>query len=310
MRVRTLGTAMRTLGLPLRSSLLFIALPLAVLQAAETPPTYSINLAPAQKVGTRYNLISDLTNESQTQVAMTMPGASAPQKQEQTHQLVAHFEGETEVLAIFPNGSVQKANLTVGTFIATSEGQPLPGLPAAGQKIVAEVNDGQKSYTVDGKPAEANLAKLLSEIIDLGDEKYTDQDRFGPAGAVPVGATWPVNSTALMTELKKDNDVDMSSAKGTVKLDAIQGKGADQQAVFTGVFVVQGAKPTLPPGMVVDSMTMSGGLSGTVPTSTQGILKKTMTRSMQMAAHGSGNGIDIKVDSTGKEMVVAEVKFH
>jgi hypothetical protein len=287
-----------------------IALAPQFANAVDAPAGITVNLAPAQKVGTTFSLVSDFTDESQTHIAMTMPGATAPQKQEQTQEMIAHFEGEAEVLATFPNGSIQKVSLTAKMFIATSEGQPLPGLPAVGAKVVAEKTGNKKTYTIDGQPASANVAKLLDEMIDLGDEKYTDQDVFGPTGPVVVGGTWPVNSAALMTELKQAGDIEMSGAKGTAKLDAVKGSGADQVATVTAVFTVQGAKPTLPQGMAVDSMTMSGGLAGTVPATTKGVLKETMTISMEMNAHGTGNGINIKIDSAGKEKMVMEVTFH
>jgi hypothetical protein len=283
---------------------------LSAANAAAAPATYTVNLAPANKVGTKFSLVTDFTDESQTDVAMTMPGSTAPQKQEQTRQVITHFEGEVEVLAIFPNESIQKMAVTVKAFIATSDGEPLPGLPGAGAKIVAENAGDKKAYTVDGQPASANVAKLLDEVIGLGNDKHTDQDIFGPTGPVAVNATWPVNSAALMMELKEGGEVQMDGAKGTVKLDTIKGSGADQVAGFSSVFTVLGAKPTLPAGITVDSMTMSGGISGDVPATTKGVERETMTASTQMAAHGSGNGIEIKIDSTGRQKKNIEVTFH
>jgi hypothetical protein len=307
---RTLVNAMFPPRQPLRTSLAMAAFWLSVANAADAPTTYAVNLAPANKVGTKFSLVTDLTTESQSDIAMTMPGATAPQKQEQSQQEIAHFEGEAEVLAIFPNDSIQKVAVTVKNFIAIGDGEPMTGLPAAGAKIVAENADGKKSYTVDDQPASANVAKLLDDIIGLGNEKRTDQDIFGPTSPVAMNATWPVNSTALIAELKEGGDMQMDGAKGTVKLDAIKGSGADQVASFSSVFVVQGAKPTLPAGMTVDSMTMSGGISGEVPATAAGVERETITRSTEMAVHGSGNGIEIKVDSAGKQKKSVEVTFH
>ncbi len=295
---------------PLRTSVATVVFSLSILHAADAPATYTVNLAPANKVGTKFSLVTDITDESQTHIAMTMPGTATPQKQEQTREMIAHFEGEAEVQAVFPNDSIQKVTVTVKSFIATSDGGPLPGMPTVGAKIVAANAGGKKTYTVDDQPASANVAKLLDEIIGLGNDKHTDQDIFGPTSPVAVNATWPVNSAALIAELKEDGEVDMDGAKGTVKLDAIKGAGADQVASFSSVFTVQGAKPTLPPGMTVDSMTMSGGISGTVPATTKGVERETMTASMEMAAHGNGNGIDIKIGSEGKQKKIIEVAFH
>jgi len=292
------------------TSLLFAPFLLGLANAADAPVTYTINLAPAMQVGTKFSLITDATDESQTHIAMTMPGTPAPQKQEQDQQIIAHLEGEAEVLGVFPNNSIQKLAVTVKTFIATSESQALPGLPVAGDKIVAEKNGANKVYTVNGQPASANVAKLLDEVIEMGDEKYTDQDVFGPTSPVAVNATWPVNPTALIAGLKTSNDIEVSGAKGTMKLDAVKGHGADQVATVTGLFTVEGAKPPLPPGMTVDSMIMSGGLAGTVPATAKGMEKETMTASMQMAAHGSGSSIEIKIDSTGKQKKTSEKTFH
>jgi len=283
---------------------------LSMANAADTPATYTVNLAPANKVGTKFSLVTDITKESQTDIAMTMPGATTPQKQSQNQEVIAHFEGEAEVLAIFPNDSIQKMTVIVKTFIATNDGEPLPGLPAAGVKIAAENTGEKKSYTVDDQPASANVAKLLDDILGLGNDKHTDQDIFGPTSPVAVDATWPVNSTALITELKEDGNMQMDGAKGTVKLDAIKGSGADQVASFSSVFTVQGAKPNLPAGVTVDSMVMSGGISGAVPASAKGVERETMEASMQMIAHGSGNGIEIKIDSAGKQKKNIEVTFH
>jgi hypothetical protein len=295
---------------PLWTALACAVVAHAVASAADAPATYTLNLGPICKVGTKFSLVTDATVESQTHISMTMPGQTEPKKTEQNQQIIAHFEGEAEVLAVFPNGSIQKLAATVKTFTATSEGQPLAGLPTADAKIVIERVGAQKSCTVDGQPASANVARVIEEVIELGDEKYTYQDVFGPPGAVAVGATWPVNSAPLMTELKGNSDISMSSAKGTVKLDAISGEGADEVASVTGVFSVQGAKPTLPDGVMVDSMTISGGMAASVPATAKGIENKRLTSSMQMTAHGSGGGIEIKLDSAGAQVKTVEVTFH
>jgi len=301
---------MFTPRLPLIASLALALYFLPFAKADDAPATYQLNLVPASKVGTKFSLITDTTDESQTDISMTMPGETAPQKKEQNQQIIAHFEGEVEVLAVFPNGSIQKLAVTVNSFIATSEGQPLPGLPGPGAKIVVEKSGVKKSCLIDDQPASANISKLIDEVIELGDDKYTDQEIFGNTSSVMVGATWPVNSTALIAELKGDSDVAMSGAKGTVKLDAVSGQGADQVATVTGIYVVEGAKPTLPAGMTVDTMNISGGLAESVPAAAKGVEKKRVTASMQMAAHGSGSGIEIKINSAGEQKKTMELTFH
>jgi len=154
------------------------------------------------------------------------------------------------------------------------------------------------------------MAKLIDEVIELGNEQNTDQEIFGNASPVTVGATWPVNAKALIAELKGDTSVAMSGAKGTVKLDAVTGSGENLVATVTGIYVVEGAKPTLPAGMTVDSMNISGGIAMTVPAVAKGVQKKRVTASMQMAAHGKGGGIEIKIDSAGEQKKTMELTFH
>jgi len=251
--------------------------------AADSAPTYTINLAPANKVGTKFTLAVDASDKQQNSLLLTIPGAPAPQSQNQNEEVVAHLEGTAEVLAIYPNGSIQKIAITVKTLQATLNGQTMPGLPAAGAKIIGERTPTSKSYTVDGQPAPASTAKVLGIVFEFGDEKRTDQDVFGPKNPVTVGASWPVNSESMIAGLKEEMGAEISGASGTMKLESIAGSGDDQVATVSGNFSLSGVKPPMPPGMTIDSATMAGNISGSVPATTKGVENQTMSMSVEPA---------------------------
>jgi len=272
--------------------------------------TYTVNISPASKVGQKETLVIDLDSKSINEIAITIPGTPAPQNQNQNVEVVAHLEGEGEVLAVFPNGEMQKGSLTVKAFTATQNGQSMPGLPAAGAKIVAEKTGTATTYTVDDKPAGADVAAVLQKVLTMNDGKHTDQEIFGPQNPVAVGATWPVNSAKMMEGLKEDLGA-VTGVNGTMKLDSITGTGANQVATVSGNFTIEGVQPPMPPGVTIDSSAFGGGLSGSVPaTTTSGTAKLTMTMNGKIAAHGDMGGASLKVNTTVDEKRTETVTFH
>ncbi len=272
--------------------------------------TYTVNISPPEKVGQKETVVIDLDAKTANQMAITIPNSPTPQNQNQNMETVAHLEGEGEVLAVFPNGGMQKGALTVKVFTATQNGQPVPGLPAAGAKIVAEKTGKTATFTVDDKPASAQVAALLQKVVSMGDDKHTDQEIFGPQNPVAVGATWPVNA-AKMIEGLKDELGAITGVNGTMKLDSITGSGDDQVATVSGNFTIEGVQPPMPPGVTIDTAAFGGSISGSIPaTATKGTGKNTETMNGKITAHGDMGGASLKLTTTVDEKKTVAVTFH
>ncbi|HTB63162.1 MAG TPA: hypothetical protein VK737_06200 [Opitutales bacterium] len=272
--------------------------------------TYTVNLSPPNKVGQKATVVVDLEYKLVNHVAITSPN-SPPQNQDSNTETKAHLEGEEEVLAVYPNGGIQKAALILKAFTATTNGRAMMGLPEAGAKIVADKSGKTTAYTVDGHPAGAPGVVLLQMILPMDDGKYTDQEKFGPQNPVAVGATWPVNSANMMDDFKDKPDGPVSGVNGTMKLDGITGTGADQVATISGNITVEGVQPSLPPGATIDTSVVASALSGSVPaTTTQGTAKKTMTTSGKIAAHGDTGGTSFKYNSTADKKQTETITYH
>jgi len=126
-------------------------------------PKYTINLSPPHQIGQKFGLVADSNENMHGSIAFVVLGVPTlgPGLNEVT---LTHLEADAEVLAVFPNGRIQKMALTVKTFSATKDGKPIPHvqLPAAGAKIVVETLSKAQRDTLKAQAAAEAAAKPAS----------------------------------------------------------------------------------------------------------------------------------------------------
>ena len=282
--------------------------------ATAAPPaaakTYTLNLTPALVVGQKFSVVTDLSDTELTKITITVPGMPAPQDQNQNTSLVAHIEADGEVLAIYPNGSAQKIALTLKAITATNNQTALPNLPAAGAKVVVEKTAGSITVTVDGQPAPAGIGKILRDVFESGDEKYTNQAMFGPKAPVAIGDSWPVDSASLLSSFKQAIG-DVSAIKGTMKLDGLTGTGDGQVAEVSGTVNIDGFKPPLPAGvnMTIDSSSGLMHMAGSIPSIAKGTDKGSTSMTIKLEAHGEQQGLQLKISTSGEQKKTSTITF-
>jgi hypothetical protein len=264
--------------------------------------TYVVNLSVPFRVGERYTLVQTRTVTERESVARDLEPPAGPQGQRH----LDHLEGEVEVLAVFPNGGVQKAALTVKTLSYVTDDrseQSVTGrrvgrkiLPA-GTKVMAESVGGKTSYRVDGKPpASTEIAASLKSVFELDDGIYSDQAAFGPAKPIsPTAANtpenpWPVNSPLIVA--KFTGKPIGNAATCTISFFSINLSGDEENPVasLTAYFSLKNLRGPFAEPILTKTGTGSVGLSGDIPAQHKGT--STMRVSKNFSFEGVGPGPD------------------
>ncbi len=280
----------------------------AALQAA-TAKSYPVNLSTPWKVGEKFG--ERRTASADMQMVMNVEAAGQPPRpmQQQQQKQSVHLDADAEVLAVFPNGGLQKVALTLRKFTGAADAKPEADLLPAGTKVVVEKNGKDKSYTVDGKPAAAELVQFLKLAVDLDDPAHTDQEVLGPKAAVAVGDAWPVNGT-LMAESLKEDFGDSVTCTGSLKLDGIKGSGASQVAAVSGTFKFDHLQLPIP-SFVVKTAEGQAELSGNLPASHSGVETRSLKLAIKLAGEAPGpNGAKLSLDMTGTQENWTEITYR
>lgn len=256
-----MGTCpMKTFRLPsLRPHVLLATLAFASFVGA-AQAAYTVNLTTPWKVGQGYN--ANVTTSETTHTVFAM---GAQKLQDQTQRRSAKLDADAKVLELYPHGGLRKAEFTVRSLLASTDGAPeTPFLPA-GTKIVAESKaDEEKTYTINGATASAEQKAILALVISLDDEKHNDQILFGPKKPVTINESWLLDGNALKASLGKDLG-DISATQGSMRLDAIEGSGDNQIAVVSGSVIFTGIKPAFPLGITPKAGVFKAVLDGRIP---------------------------------------------
>lgn len=276
-----------------------------------SPKVYNINLSRPSQVGWKFSLTSIIAEQSQSHTLITFPGADKPQSDDRDEEFNGHLEGEGEVLAVFPNGGIQKLALTVQSLTATRGGKPVANLPTFGAKIIAGHQGDKIAISVDGQPASPAVTDVLNELILLDDDSATIQDLFGPKQPIKVGATWSVDPAAMENALKSGLGGKSNGATGVMKFASLQGSDGTESATITGDFAIVEYKPGLPSTMKLDAAGIHGTLTWTVPVGGgKGTVKFLRDLSMNLDAHGTPNDTSVKLTVRGEQKRSLTMTFH
>jgi hypothetical protein len=265
-----------------------------------TAKTYKLNLSPPFKVGEKFSLSTNTTTDMDLLITATAPGMTAPQTQHQQLFGALTLEGDCEVLAVTTEGQPQKLAVTVKTLKALQNGQEIPGLPAAGDKIIAEkTGKNDKTLTVNGKPLNPELAKLIEDSFPVQSDGESDQIMFGPKGPVAVGATWSPNP-AMLADLQT-NLPSATGIDGKLKLDGVETSGDGQVAKISANLTVLGATAPLPPPLNTFPAECHVQLTGTFPSAAKGTFNQVHKTDMKFAGETDANVAHLKIDATATQ---------
>ncbi len=273
---------------------------------AAAAKTYHLNLSPTLKVGQKLGLVSSSTMNMDMNITVSAPALPAPQTQQQKQAGVIHLEADCEVLAVTTEGQAKKLAVTIKSLTATQDGKAVPGLPKAGDKIIAEkAGKNDVTLTQDDKPLSAELTQLIGDSLPLEIDGRNDQARLGPKTPVAVGATWDTGP-ALLAELQES----MPSAtgiQGQMKLDSMQGSGDSQVAKISGKLTVVGVTAPLPPPLSAIPAQCSVQISGSYPIGAKGVFDETFSVDTKFSGETDANGAHVKMDATTTQNVAQTI---
>ena len=259
---------------------------------------YQVKFTRASKVGDKYRITIASTSKSSMKMTPEMPGMPSG-----TQEFAVDFAADVEVLAVDSSGQVTKEALKIARLARTAEGQTTQVL-AAGDEVVAQVEGGEKSFTVKGAPASMEQAGTLMGLVQLATGGLTEDDMFAPSSAKKVGDSWPVNRAAIARSLAEDgNAVPEANITGTVKLLGVTKVGGVDCLDIQGDVKCTGLSATFP-GLTAEKGEFAMTFSGKYPVDLAlPALEGDQATSMSMAAKGQGEPgtPDMRVEMSGEE---------
>lgn len=259
---------------------------------------YQVRFTRASKVGDKYRISIAATNVSSMKMTPEMPGMPSGKQ-----EFAFDFASDVEVLAVDSSGQVTKETLKVVRFARTSGGETTQIL-AAGDDVVAQVENGEKTFTIKGAPADMEQAAALMGLVQLATGGLTEDDMFAPSGPKKVGDSWPVNRAAIAKSLAEDgSSIPEGNITGTVKLAGVTKVGGVDCLDVQGDVKCTGLSATFP-GLTAEKGEFAMTFSGKYPVDAAlPVLEGDQATSMSMAAKGQGEPgtPDMRVEMSGEE---------
>jgi hypothetical protein len=186
---------------------LFASLPCLSARAQD----YEIHLDRPQRAGDKYQISTTgrLTGYS----VLTRDG-----KVERTNNvdLKVDLEGVVTVLAV-SNGASIKHSISVRRLNRTEYGR-MSILAGSGTTIVASLDRGKRSYTLNGGNLGPKDREAVSLVADLKRPGFSDDALFGTRERKKVGDTWSANARLLAQALNEDETLQMENVSGNATL--------------------------------------------------------------------------------------------
>jgi len=268
--------------------------------------TYAIDFSVPYHAGDHYALVRTRTLTVRENTDRDISGPTAPLTDTQGSRHTEHLEGDVEVMAVFPNGGVQKASLLIKVLSYITDDryeQNVTGnlvghkiLPT-GTKVVAASLGGKTIYTVDGKPpASTEIAATLQSVFALEDGKITDQAAFGPLKPVSVSlfnspdSGWAMDGAKAVAKLVPGMTSETTTGSGQLHLNRIPGTDANPVASFYGTLTLKNLRGPFAAPILTKTGSGSVQLNGQVPAQHKGT--STMRMSKNFDFDGGGPDVD------------------
>lgn len=219
---------------------------------------YEIKLVRTVKVGDKYGVISNATQEQH--MTMSVNGQGTPPRDE---AMSASLTAKAEVVTATPGGREGKTRFSITKLTKTLGAQTTEVLPT-GTVVIAERVGTKMEFTVGAAPAAPEVAKVLGLVISLeSDAGANDDVVFGTKERKKVADTWPIDVAAASADAaaKGGLKIDPADIAGTTTLVEAKPEGLKISAAMT----MKKVGIPLPPGMAVTASAFTADFSGVFP---------------------------------------------
>ena len=130
------------------------------------------------------------------------------------------YAGVRKVLEVEPAGRPTKVSDTIEKLILIRRGNRIE-LAKPGSVLIASIQGKKKTFQIDGRPVDAEMAKTLEVVVEISQGGATDDDIFGTKGRKRPGDTWDMNGALAARDLAKRSNVDVRNLSGKVALESV-----------------------------------------------------------------------------------------
>ena len=247
---------------------------------------YEIHLTRADQVGDK----SEMEAVSSQSSLMSISRQGQLQKNNSTQTVT--LEGIKTVLEVDGSRIATKLSVVVSRFVVARDGKENEQEALAkGAQIVAQWEQGETVFFVNGKKASEDIAVILLDFFPSHTTKATDDEIFGTNERKKVGDTWPVNSIKAAADLSsKVSEISPENIKGITKLEKIVENEGIQCLRINGNIEFNGAELPVPAGMALEKAAVSATFTGDFPIDlTIGVLSEEALFTMRAEAKGKAS---------------------
>ena len=176
---------------------------------------YSIRLARPLKAGDRFEVSAKMALDDST-VTIIDGGEAADDKT----VVACRLTGSLTVDAVTTKGQPMDVRLKLKSIECVNDGQPAQFFKA-GDELRLRHGKPDNVSEVNGEPAEELQSEIIEAILSVqGEGEVTDDDVFGTADKVKVGAEWPVTPKAAIMDLEAEGVTGLKPEhiKGSTKI--------------------------------------------------------------------------------------------
>lgn len=253
----------------------FLAVSIAIiatahLAQADDAKSYLIKLNRPVKVG-------DKSHETFKLEAVKQQRVSSGEKvmSDKKEEIKAELTGVGEVLALTPNGRIQKLTFKLEKFVFQND-QEAPQEPfKAGATIAGELDpSGKAVYTsADGELTKASLS-VLAKLLELKPDKKVESDDeiFGTLAPRAVGTEWKVNAADALKTMPDDMPFKVAEKDftGVVKFPALKQVGGKDHCIVQAIMTITPKEMDLK-GLKLNSMVIRAEMTKDVPVDTKAV---------------------------------------
>jgi hypothetical protein len=261
---------------------------------------YEIRLHRPAKVGQTYRESSVGTLKQKLTVTM-----NAQVVQQKTDDLKIEFESEVTIVEVDKNGQASKESHSVIKCETVRDGAR-DVLLAPGSILVASAGETGTKFEAQGGPVAPNVAQALELVISVEKDSETDDQVYGTRERKKVGESWPMNSEAMASNLRRHKaEAQKENIEGTVKLASVAKVGAVQCLDIQGAISMKNIGLPMGPGFKTQKQSANITFEAQVPVDTSlGRPGESTKMHMELQAKGKPNPnagevtLDLTVDKS------------
>ena len=179
---------------------------------------YAIKMNKSSKIGDKSELIA---SGSLVENLSESTYGNAPEKSKLI--IKSRLEGVSTVLAVDKLHRETKFRLIVTKFESYIKRKKIKKfIVPKGTEIIGQVKNGRDEFFIAGKPANEDIAKILSHLTTLPDGPTTDDDVFGTKERKSVDEKWSVDRLMAAKSLSsKDLKITSDQITGNSMIDKV-----------------------------------------------------------------------------------------